>query len=287
MREIERVIATTHVDAHNERIAVEGLESMVEKFSTSYVPFIVEHDPRTPPLGRVDSAFIRERPDGEHELVARIQLFEKGENPPLPKGARRLTIPSHRSNGLTIGFDRTFRFDEDQADISEIGRLFRNPAIEEGKKSLDPISVLKITGIFALSSIAAGFFGQIGADGWNALKDRLANLFTRKANREKGQLLILSATIRSDSDEDFEVQIILTNPTHDDIENALPVALETVDEILPVYRNNCPEAGRFVFEVENGELELKFVIRNDCLPLFPSLGLNDIRAKIRNRSGGC
>jgi hypothetical protein len=29
MREIERVIATTHVDAHNERIAVEGLEPVI------------------------------------------------------------------------------------------------------------------------------------------------------------------------------------------------------------------------------------------------------------------
>src|SRR5271157_5236664 len=132
---IDVVFATTHVDAHGERMALEGLESMANSISSSYLPFIAEHDPRNAPLGRVRSASVRARPDGEYEIVGEVELFEKGDGS-LPRGdGRKLVIPRHDTNGLTIGFDRTYRFDEDQADISHIAGLFGNSAVEQCKKS--------------------------------------------------------------------------------------------------------------------------------------------------------
>ncbi len=258
---------------------------MAEKMTAHYIPFVVEHDPRTPPIGRVSSARVRSRIDGEHELVAEVELFEQGERPLFQGIGRKLAVPVHDTTGLTVSFDRTYRFDEDQADISEIARLFSNSPIEECKKSLDPISVIKIAGIFALSSIAAGFFGQIGADGWNALKGSLSRLFRRKSNRSRGQLLILSAIIRDGSSDQFEVQLILTDPTQDDIEQCLPEALRSIDKVLPFYRKECPEAGRFVFELENGDPELKFAIRVDCLPLFASMRTREILSELENEPG--
>lgn len=282
MKKMEAVVATTHIDAHQEQISLEGLESMAEKMSEYYIPFVVEHDPRIPPIGRVNSAQIRSRTDGEHELVAEVELFEQGDKPPLQGASKRLAIPKHDVGGLTVSFDRTYRFGEDQADISEIARLFSNPPIEECKKSLDPISVIRIAGIFAISSIAAGFFGQIGADGWNTLKGRLSNLFKRKANRAKGQLLILNAIIRDGSSDPFEVQLILTDPTEDDITQSFPKALRLIDRTLPFYRRSCPEAGRFVFELKDGDAELMYLIRVDCLPLFANMRTREILSQLDN-----
>jgi hypothetical protein len=276
MKIADLVFATTHVDAHGERLAYEALQGIVDAVSRAYIPVGVEHDPRIPPRGRVRSASIRETSDGEYEVVAEAELFEVEDGPLSSGDGRKLVIHSPRKRGLSLQVDRTFRFDEDREDICRIEELFGNPAVEECKKALDPVSVVTIAGTFVITCIATGFFGQIGADGWNLLKRKLSDLFARKENRKNGLLLVFCALVASENDRKFEVQVILADPSLEDIEDCLPTALQVLDQVLPTYIRNCPEARRFVFEMANGEINLKFVVRNDCLPLYPTLRTTEV-----------
>ena len=242
MKIADLVFATTHVDAHGERLAYEALQGIVDAVSRAYIPVGVEHDPRIPPRGRVRSASIRETSDGEYEVVAEAELFEVEDGPLSSGDGRKLVIHSPRKRGLSLQVDRTFRFDEDREDICRI----------------------------------EGFFGQIGADGWNLLKRKLSDLFARKENRKNGLLLVFCALVASENDRKFEVQVILADPSLEDIEDCLPTALQVLDQVLPTYIRNCPEARRFVFEMANGEINLKFVVRNDCLPLYPTLRTTEV-----------
>ena len=72
MRRIQAIMATTHVDRHNERVSLAALESMREQIRNSILPCDVNHDPRFAPFGRVIDAEITHLPDGEHALEGEI-----------------------------------------------------------------------------------------------------------------------------------------------------------------------------------------------------------------------
>lgn len=62
----EAIIATTHRDSEGDKLALEALYSLVDGIRSSYIPIWDEHDPRKPPLGRIASAEVCERNDGEY-----------------------------------------------------------------------------------------------------------------------------------------------------------------------------------------------------------------------------
>ncbi len=106
MKKVSAILATTHVDRHNEAFAVSALEGMVESLNRSYLPVGVEHDPRVPPIGRVISAEVRKRDDGEFEVAAEIEMFEPGDRVSfVEEGVRPsfVTTKANQSQSSTIG----------------------------------------------------------------------------------------------------------------------------------------------------------------------------------------
>jgi hypothetical protein len=80
MRIIRTVMATTHVDRHNERLPLEALQSLKEHVDGAYLPFIFNHDPRCPPMGRVVRSEVTSLADGEHALEGEVEVFESGDS---------------------------------------------------------------------------------------------------------------------------------------------------------------------------------------------------------------
>lgn len=74
----EAIMATTHVDRHFHRFSKQSLEGMLKDISGACRPIInVEHDTTLPPIGKVLSGRVLLREDGEYELVAVQEIFEK------------------------------------------------------------------------------------------------------------------------------------------------------------------------------------------------------------------
>jgi len=269
MGRYEVVIATTHVDLHGERMDRKGLEALAKHFSLAYIPVGVEHDPRIPPQGRVASGFVRQRTDGEYEVVGILEIFEERDDAEFfQEDKRELKIKDHDSEQLTISYDRTYRFDEDQKEINGIAEVFGSKAIYELKKSVDPISVLTIAGKFVLGAIAVGFFGQIGADGWIQVKKKLVDLFSRTQNRHDEQLLVFRAVTRV-NEHDLELEIILTNPTPNDIDQALISGLLIADKLAAEVILDIPDARRIIFQAQGENIELRFIVLRNCRVVEP------------------
>lgn len=260
----------------------EGLEAFVQAFSSALVPVTIEHDPRIPPQGRILSGYVRDREDGESEAVAIMELFEgngDGEDTTIPGDTRELSIEKYEGHGLTISYDWTHRHEADQADISDIAKILGNAPVHQIKKAVEPISIITLAGTFLAGGIAAGFLNQVGADGWALVKKGLARIFTRKENRKGEQLLIFRALVTLDGVQ-LEVELILTNPSPEDVEWAFGAGLKLVEKALPAYLANNSDIRRLVFEAAQQEVDLRFAVRKDCRTLVPQSSLRDILTQL-------
>lgn len=74
----QTIVATTHIDAHNERVTREALEKAAESVNSGKKPLLLlDHDITIPPHGKMLSARVEKREDGEYQLVSEEEIFEK------------------------------------------------------------------------------------------------------------------------------------------------------------------------------------------------------------------
>lgn len=227
----------------------------------------VEHDPRIPPIRRIVDARLREREDGEYEVVGIVEMFDSLESDPPVIDGRPFPVREPESKTPQLIYDRSYRGNEDQRIIEEAAEILNSQPIEEGKKSFEVLSALTIAGSFALGAIASGFFKTLGEDANEALKSKIKELLNRKKSERDEYLFRFNPTIEID-DRLVEVDVILTNPSEDDIESFFEDGLRELDDIVPNHVQD-EDVKKIVYEYEDKSVILKFGVRKDCVPLTP------------------
>lgn len=267
MERNEVILSTTQIDRQNEKFSVDALESMVEQIKSSLYPMGVEHDPRIPPVGRIVDARLRERDDGEYEVVGIVEMFDSPESDPPSVDGRTFPVREPKSKTPQLIYDRSYRDDEDQKTIEEVADILDSRPIEEGKKSYEVLSALTIAGSFALGGIASGFFKSLGEDAYEALKSKIKELLDRKKSERDEYLFRFNPTIEID-DRLVEIDVILTNPSEDDIESFFEDGIPELDNVIPGHVQN-ENVKKVVYEYEDKSVTVKFGVRKDCVPLTP------------------
>lgn len=266
MKQQKAILTTTHVDSHFQKMSLGALEEVVDLIGRHHIPFIVEHDPRIPPIGRIVEAHVKQLEDGEYGVEATIEMYELGEDIPMIDDSREIPLHDHRADKLEIMYDRNFQTVDDYLLIKDLASLFGTEPKEEVKKALDPLTVLTICGVFLLGGIAKGFLSKLGGDGYDLLKDRLKKLMGQKKPGEKEKLLSFQFIIHH-GDYTIEIEMILTNPTDDDIERVLSNGMQELDRVLPTYCNPATGIKKAVFQYSDGTAKFKYGIRKDAAPL--------------------
>jgi len=270
MKYVKGIIATSHIDRHGDMLSPEGLKNMVEQINTQYIPLIPEHDPRIPPQGRMKSAKLIKLKDGHYAVEGINEIFEEEDEIDVVDPSREMPLPIYDSEVLQITYDRSYRDDESQHLINDISNLLGSSSQEYKKKALEPISILIIGGFYLLGKIASGFLGKLGSDVWEALKRKLKILFEKKKNEAKENLLMFQLSISVEG-LIVNTEVILTNPSDDDIDSFFEKGLSKLDQILPSLINKYPEVKKIVFTFSNNDLSLLFSVRKDAVPIYPSL----------------
>lgn len=276
MKYLSGILATTHIDQQNEKISLSALESMVEQSNSYYIPIFVEHDPRNAPIGRIKSTQIKKMEDGEYAIEGIFEMFESGEEIQLDlNDPREMGIHEHYYNYLDIKYDINYENPEDQKLIRDINNILKSEIEPQyyTKKSIEPISVLTIGGAFILGGIASGFLNKIGADAWDSLKEKLKELFRKKKVEEKEKLLSFEFTIENDGYR-INIEVILSNPNDDDIDNFFEKGLKNIDKILPNYFDPNTGLKRIVMEYSDEAIDVKFGVRKDGVPLLLNYSSN-------------
>jgi hypothetical protein len=239
---------------------------MKEQMDGVLLPFIYNHDPRQPPLGRVVGAEIRELEDGEHAIEAEVEVFEPGDELPFDS-SRAVQYRSLPGDHLLLTIDRTFSGQQFAEPVSAIGELFGSSPAYEVKKALEPIAVLGIgLGAVTVGRFASSFFSKLGSNAADALSAKLKEVF-RRAEANQVHLLRIEFEFLHDG-RTCRAEIIATGPSDTDIDTVLNEGLLQLDHSLPSLL--IPNVTRYVFEYANGKARLKFVVRSDSVPLFPS-----------------
>jgi len=258
--------ATTHIDRQNEKFTIECLQSMVDQVNRQYIPAWYAHDPRICPLGRSISAELVQLPDGEFAVEETVQIFEPGDVIDLKNDGRTMPIGNAPPDRLVIRYDCSYMNPEDQAILCEMRDSVGIEVEEQGKKALEPISVLVIAASFALGQIASGFLSKMGEDAWDFVKGRLAQLLRRKKSEQEDHLLMFSFYVRED-DRVLSLETILTNPTDADIDQFTREGLQLLDQMAPEYFRVDPNLVRVVHEYTDGKVLVRFGVRKDAVPL--------------------
>lgn len=267
MKRQKAILTTTHVDRHFQKMSLSALEEIVALIGRHHIPFIVEHDPRIPPIGRIVDACIKQLEDGEYGVEATIETYEWDEEIPLIDDSREIALHDHRADKLEIMYDRNFQTLDDQLLIRDLASLFGTEPKEEVKKALDPLTVLTICGVFLLGGIAKGFLSKLGGAGYELLSDRLKKLMAKKRPGEKEKLLSFQFIIQH-GQYTIETEMILTNPTDNDIERVLANGLQELERVLPRYCNPATGIKKAVFEYSDDTVKFKYGIRKDAAPLM-------------------
>ena len=264
MSKLEGVLATSHVDRHGDQVSVEALRSLVEQVERTYIPQTMDHDPRIPPVGRLVSAELRVREDGEFEVFGTTELFDEGE-PPYKDDGRLMPIATVHGEELEVFYDRSYENDADRETLDEIRGLTAGRLQPELKKAFEPLSLLALAGVFAIGAFAGGFLNKMGSDAWDATKEKLKELFRRKREMAGEHLFSFRAVVQRGEDTVL-VETILTNPSDDDLDRFFSDGLRELDGIVPRLLETPVPVRKLVMEYSDGRVRFLFGVRKDAVP---------------------
>jgi hypothetical protein len=243
---------------------------MVRQSNEKVIPLGSEHDPRIAPIGRIIKTELIELEDGEFAVDGIAEIFEGGLSELEDLGSREIPVRNYESGKFKIIVDRNFRDEICQKEIQELREILLNAEKEEEiKKALEPISVLTIGGAFILAGIANGFLRSLGADAYNALKEKIKQIFSKETQKDQEKLFTFDTTITS-GDKSVNVQVILSNPTVDEIQRFFDDGIVELDQVLPRHFENEYGFARIVFEYVENRLELKFAVLKNGIPVNPN-----------------
>jgi hypothetical protein len=264
---VEIRLMTTHLDKHGERFSLEALESFKMQIESNIIPHGIDHDPRIEPVGRLLTAKIVKLDDGEYALDGISEIFNDLTNIEEITD-RELVLHEYSNDSLEIRSDRSYSSEDDTKIINEISELMKcsKPPQKEVKKALDPLSIFWICGAFVIGGITNGFLNKLGSEAFDLLKSKLNKLLSKRNEDKSEKLFAFDFTI---TDKKCNVEVILTNPSEKDIELVLHKGLQELDRILPTYLMSPLKRPirNIVFEFKDGDLQFKFAVRNDGIPL--------------------
>lgn len=264
MRYEKQISATTHVDTNHCQLTKESLENAAKQHKKFYIPITIEHDPRIPPVGRVESAEVVELEDGEWGLEGTCAYFEEGdEDIPVTDG-KTLVIERENPKRFKVMYDFSYDTPEGREVIKKLSEISGEKASLGIKRGLDPISILTIVVGFIAVNYAIGFLQKLGSDDVDKLKKILADYFKNKSGKERLLHWIMRTGINGQS---VELGVIATNPDSNSINRFIETGLGNLDGALEKL-NIEPNLARIVFEYKDGKLSHLYALRKDGITLI-------------------
>jgi hypothetical protein len=259
------LMATTHLDLHHERLALSALEGMADQIRRNYIRVMWNHDIRFPPLGRVVSASIVSRPDGEFGLETEGEHWESADAvEDLVGDGRWVVREEFDGEGFEVRVDRGLRAPNDRklaVAIAQLGGADRPVLV--GKKALDPDAVLVIAVGVVVGGIATGLLNRIGEDIHDQLKSRLQELVT---DREGPLLIDFDITFERDGRK--TAHVLLDGPNSADIEDLFSRRFEGLDVAIEKCLAAAPDVGEIVETWIDGAFVLNYAVRSDGVPVL-------------------
>jgi hypothetical protein len=261
MKLLKGVGATTHVDSHGDRLEPAAIRRLADQGNRAYVPFLVNHDPRVAPAGRLVSSTVEQLEDGELSLNVEAEIFEDGDEIQWNSDGRRISSELLVTNAQIV-YDATFGDPELQTAIKKIASILGVTATRRYKKAHEPLSVLT----FCLGALSGPVLSALGQDVYSQVKRQLGVLLRP---RETEQVFVVQFQTEH-AGRTIQIEIFMTNPTLSDLDEILDRPESAVQNQLEPFTSQSGVV-RVVAEYSNGKINPKFALRADGVP-FDSAG---------------
>ncbi|MBT3273976.1 MAG: hypothetical protein HN368_12540 [Spirochaetales bacterium] len=262
------VVASDHLDRHNEIVSPEALRSMVQQINAGILPSYFEHDYRFPPIGRVENARLHLDNEGHTYVMADLELFDSALSSKKASPTKSLVTHDTPIGKAQVAFDRTYDTEDYQELVMDVQRQLDSELmpITEGKKALEPMSWLTLGFGFVAGAVASGFFNKLGQDIWDKLKKSLSAI-CEKRRQEDGTFVIDFLVTVHDEKTTVEARVMFTNPEYDDIKEILPSALQEIEKVLQRYKESGQEVRKLAWNVAERELRFSYAVDLDGIPV--------------------
>lgn len=209
----EQILASTTLDADNERIPKEILFSFYETMPSEQV-MRQEHDMSKKPVAKIYNKQFRKLENGEYAIIGDVDIFDEE------------AYEKYKGYSISYTTERYSVFPDKQPEIEVLfnPKYFDHTTVKEiiyvstDKLSID-VRILKHKGLETAAIIilkfigfayAAGFFGKAGADFYDKIKKKLKKVSDqRKAENKDETKLHFQYKYKFKSDE-YDVLIELT-----------------------------------------------------------------------------
>lgn len=269
MWDLEGLIATTHVDSQGEQLTKSTLTDLVATIRRGYLPLMLGHDPREPPIGRLLQADLVELPDGEFGVRARGEVWDEHDPPEVLKGDGRLAVVEDDDHPRFIVLhDLSMAHGEMLGFVSELAAIAGAGAepVYNAKKALDAVTVL----VIAIGLVAKGFLSKVGSDAYEHLKGKLKARFAYDATppllgEKQERILSLRGVLDAPSGR-VVVEVLATNPTTEDIDALFEHGLRSVEGIAASLVAVAEPPRHVVLEWKAGQPRLSFTVDRHGVP---------------------
>ena len=137
-------------------------------------------------------------------------------------------------DSLVLTIDRVFSRPEYQDAVGTIAQELGTPVRFAAKKALDPIPVLIISASgLALGSFVKSFFSRLGETAGDLVAQKIKEIFSPRQTRDDVPLLSFEFEFEHEG-VSRRAEVILTNPSDEDIDSFLKNGLERLDRVLPL-----------------------------------------------------
>jgi hypothetical protein len=211
------IMATTHVHPDGTRFAKEALEDNAKRVNEKAVHMNIEHNPTTPPVGRITHAWVEKLADGEWALMGEGEFFEHPEVTALlnftPKPLEkvepkkgRLLVAAGKANFVDDEYTKAL-----QETLTDVGDAEVSATLIQRSAMPDPIVYIHLgdvanafwwfgKGFFVAAGATAGrqVGKEVGKDlvaAYKAAKAKLFKMLERRNPIDRDPLLILTVDI--------------------------------------------------------------------------------------------
>jgi hypothetical protein len=242
MEKYHGILATTHVDKHNECISKEALENMADQInSQGKIQWLTwNHQTTLPPIGYVDKAWVEQLEDGEYGLFFEATALIDHKDLVIVKDIEISKDDLDRTQleiaGLQLSYDpRNFGAQEIEAVVDKLSSQYPIQHQLYVRKAEFPPSVLWLVVGFIAGGVATGFLNRIG----EVVADKVMEV-TGKKLKNIGEILASLEKKTLTKDRPDYVFIIPIEDSDVNVEGALecpdaPTLIQACEKLPELY----------------------------------------------------
>lgn len=266
-------IATTHVIPDHPVVTFDDLKRHLDMIDHVIVPVYSVPDPRQPPVGRVVSGNIVKLGDGEYALDVDVELFDPEFLPDYRAPVnKKVALPDRPQGTSGIWCDMISMDPETTGLLLEISEILGTRIFSRSGAGISPEEFFVViigVGDISFGYIADSFSRWLDGKKVRRVTEKFTRIYQDPANKRSDSLLIFDLDVTDRQQRVLLIEVILTNPSGDDIESIFFGGFRELDRILPPFYLSRLRPKKIVLHYIDGRFRVLYAIEEHGIPMIP------------------